>query len=331
MADKYRIYGVELSPYSIKARSYFRYKKIPHEWLIRNPSNEGEFQKYAKLPLVPLVVSPAGEGFQDSTPIIERFEREHPTPSIHPADPALNFISALIEEYGDEWGNKWMFHYRWWYEPDQISCARRIAEGMMPGAPSDTLDQATKAIQARMVPRLSFVGSSPATKEIIEKSFMRVLAIVERHLEGRSYLMGARPAFADFGLFAQVYQASTDPTPGAIIRKDTPRTLAWAERMLTPESGGDFEPWERLAPTLMPLLKDEIGALFLPWTAANAKAIAAGQKEYSLPLGGGTWTQAPQKYHAKSFQVLRDRFAKLEDKSKLDPILRETGCLEWLK
>ena len=30
MADGYRIIGAEMSPYSVKARSYFRYKEIPH-------------------------------------------------------------------------------------------------------------------------------------------------------------------------------------------------------------------------------------------------------------------------------------------------------------
>ena len=37
MADRYRIFGAELSPYSVKVRSYFRYKGIPHQWIIRNP------------------------------------------------------------------------------------------------------------------------------------------------------------------------------------------------------------------------------------------------------------------------------------------------------
>ena len=97
------------------------------EWLLRSPANQGEFQKYAKLPLVPLVVTPEGEGVQDSTPILERFEKAHPEPSIVPADPALAFISALLEEYGDEWGNKWMFHYRWRYQPDTWATAERIA------------------------------------------------------------------------------------------------------------------------------------------------------------------------------------------------------------
>ena len=105
----HRIFGSELSPYSVKVRSYFRFKNLPHEWILRSPANQAEFQKYAKLPLVPLVVTPPGangeaEGVQDSTPIIERFEKAHPEPTIVPADPALAFLSALLEEYGDEIG-----------------------------------------------------------------------------------------------------------------------------------------------------------------------------------------------------------------------------------
>jgi glutathione S-transferase len=106
----YRIFGSELSPYSVKVRSFFRYKCIGHEWIPRSPAVQAEFQKYARLPLVPLVVTPEGEGIQDSTPILERFESSSPQPSVIPDDPALAFVSALLEEYGDEWGNKWFSH-----------------------------------------------------------------------------------------------------------------------------------------------------------------------------------------------------------------------------
>ena len=67
MSQKYRIFGAELSPYSVKTRSYFRYKNIPHKWVIRSPANADEFQKYARLPIVPLVITPENEGIQDST------------------------------------------------------------------------------------------------------------------------------------------------------------------------------------------------------------------------------------------------------------------------
>ena len=35
MPDVYHVIGAENSPYSVKVRSYFRYKQIPHEWLSR--------------------------------------------------------------------------------------------------------------------------------------------------------------------------------------------------------------------------------------------------------------------------------------------------------
>src|SRR5207245_829806 len=113
-----------MSPYSVKVRSYFRYKGIPHQWILRNAASQAEYEKHAKMPIIPLVVTPDGTGVQDSTPIIDQLEKLHPEPSIHPADPVARFISALIEEFGDEWGNKWMFHYRWARDVDRSDCRR---------------------------------------------------------------------------------------------------------------------------------------------------------------------------------------------------------------
>ena len=79
----YRIFGAEVSPFSVKVRSYFRYKGIDHEWIIRDQAAMPEFQKYAKLPLIPLVVAPDDTGIQDSTPIIEQVEAAHPNGSVN--------------------------------------------------------------------------------------------------------------------------------------------------------------------------------------------------------------------------------------------------------
>jgi glutathione S-transferase len=326
MSERWRIFGMELSPYSVKVRSYFRWKRIPHEWIVRGVANEAEFSRYAKLPLVPLVVAPDGTAMQDSTPIIEAMEKRFPEPALQPADPTLAFLSALVEEYADEWGNKPMFHYRWTYPADADSAAERIARGMNPGLDAEALANVVAAVKGRMVPRLSFVGSSAATLPAIEASFHRQLAILEAHLAARPFLFGARPVLGDFGLYAQLYQCSTDPTPGAIMRERAPRTLAWIARMLDPVSEGELEPWERLEPTLMPLLRDEIGAVFFPWTVANARAIASGAKELGCTLDGKPFSQEPQKYHAKSLAVLRERYARVADKSRLDPVLERAGC-----
>ena len=66
MATDYRIYGAQMSPYSVKVRSYFRYKGIPHRWIVRNAETEADYQRYAKIPIVPLVVSPDDTALQDS-------------------------------------------------------------------------------------------------------------------------------------------------------------------------------------------------------------------------------------------------------------------------
>jgi glutathione S-transferase len=327
----HRIFGIELSPYSVKVRSYFRYKRIPHEWVVRHMGNMEEFQRFAKLPLIPLVITPEGEGLQDSTPIIERMEQRFPEPSITPADGSLAFLSALIEEYADEWGNKPMFHYRWWYEPDQKSAALRIAQANLPGAPAEAVAKLAASLEQRMIPRLRFVGSSAETREQIEASFRRQLAILDPHLARRPYLFGGRPCLGDFGLFAQLYECSIDPTPGAVLRASAPRVGAWIERMLDPTPQGEFEPWSALAPTLEPLLAQEVAALFLPWSTANARALAAGQAEFEVELEGRPFRQQTQKYHARSLAALKERYARAGERSALDAVLARTGCLDWLR
>lgn len=328
---RYRIYGAEMSPYSVKVRSYFRYKEIPHEWIIRNAATQTDYQKYAKLPIIPLVVTPEDQGMQDSTPIIEYLEAHHPEPTIHPAEPVAAFISMLLEEFGDEWGNKWMFHYRWAREVDQLSSAGRIARIMLPTANEEQHANTTAQVRERMVNRVWFVGSNAQTAPQIEESFREALTQLNTHLADRSYLFGARPAFGDFGLWGQIYNAWTDPTAGALIEGSATNVLAWVQRMLWPRAEGDFEKWSSLEPTLMPFLERQVGRLFMPWTVANAEAITSGREEFSVELNGRTWPQKPQKYHAKSLSMLREKYAAVADKNALDPVLGRAGCLTGLR
>jgi len=328
MSDEYRIFGAEMSPYSVKVRAYFRYKDIPHQWLSRR-AHEEEFQKYARLPIVPLVVTPDGTGIQDSTPIMEKLDAVFPEPSIHPDDPTLAFLSALLEEYGDEWGNKLMFHHRWFSTADQLATAHVLARGGMPDAPWEEVDKAAQTIRERMVSRVHFTGSSPENAPLISSYLDRLLEILKPHLADRKYLFGGRPAFADFGLGLEVYEMALDPTAGAIIRARAPEVLAWAFRMTEPRNDGPFESWDCLQPTLEPLLRDA-GEFFLPWSTANAAALMAGEESFSVTLGGKAYVQGPQKYHARSLNALRGRYAAVGEKSALDPILEATGCLAYL-
>ena len=77
------------------------------------------------------------------------------------------------------------------------------------------------------------------------------------------------------------------------MRAVAPNVLSWTQQMLDPKDEGELETWDDLAPTLMPLLK-EIGQTFLPWSVANAKALAAGEKTCSAMLRGREYAQGTQ-------------------------------------
>jgi glutathione S-transferase len=323
MPGPYRLYGAELSPYSIKVRNYLRFKGIEHSWIARSAARQAEFARFARLPLIPVLVGSDDFAMQDSTPIIDKLEGQNPEPSIKPEDDAGAYLSALLEDYADEWVNKAMFHYRWTYPADQDSAAARLVAMIYDGA--EAPEGAADAIKTRMVGRLHHVGSTPETGGLIEGSFRRLIGYLEAHLARRAYLFGARPALADFGLGAQLGQLLSDPTPGAILRAEAPHTVAWLGKLDVASVEGPFEPLSDLWPTLKPIFAEEVGGLYLPWSLAN-HAAAKTETEFTVTLPGGDFTQNAQKYAARALTDLRRKRVALAGHEGLAALLTEVGC-----
>jgi glutathione S-transferase len=326
-----RVIGLSISPYSLKVRAYLRYKAIPFEWIDRNRRNEKLFQRHARVQLIPLVLFPDGEAMQDSTPIIERLEEEHPEPSIHPENPALRFLSALLEEYGDEWCNKLMFQYRWGPKEDARSAAKRISDLMLRGSVLRPLQPLLVPLMIRrMVPRMAFAGANETNAPHLQQSWFRTVEWLDGHLADRAYLFGGRPAFADFGIWGNLNQAYSDPTCGRHIRETAPALERWILRMDDPGAEGAFEELDTLLPTLGPLLEEQVAGRFLPWSVANEKALEAGEDQTRLVFDGQPYEQKTFKYHAWSLDQLRQKLEPVRDDPALREVLTKTGCAEWL-
>jgi len=124
MSEKIQIFGATPSPYTQKMISIFRYKHIAYEAIMGNAA--GRLKKMNIEPpkpvLLPTILLKDANGeftpTTDSTPIIRRLEKEYPDRKLLPEDPALSFINYLLEDFGDEWVTKYMFHYRWYFEED---------------------------------------------------------------------------------------------------------------------------------------------------------------------------------------------------------------------
>ena len=116
--ERIRILGDTGSPYTKKMLAVMRYRQIPYSlvWGDAGSTLDNMGMAKPKPLLLPVVVMPHLSGGDvarcDSTPIIRNLEAIYSERSALPSDPAIAFLDYLIEDFGDEWCTKYMFHYR---------------------------------------------------------------------------------------------------------------------------------------------------------------------------------------------------------------------------
>jgi len=109
----YVFYGIELSLYAGKVRSYLRKKRLP--FVERSSAHPGFVEAGEKVGnrKQPLLETPEGEVIQDTTEIIDFLEARHPESPVYPEGPCQRLVALFLELYGDEGLMKPAMHYRW--------------------------------------------------------------------------------------------------------------------------------------------------------------------------------------------------------------------------
>ncbi len=326
--------GAPGSPYTRKMRAVLRYRRIPYRFLIAGPGGRDDLPA-AKVRLLPTFYLPNANGeleaVVDSTPLIRRFETEFEGRSVIPPDPVTAFIDYLLEDFGDEWLTKAMFHYRWVHEADIEKAGQILPRWRQVEGPEEQFQQAAKMVSERQISRLWVVGSNETTGPVIEASYQRILELFRDHLTERQFLMGNRPGASDFAFFGQLTQlAAFDPTPMAVTLEVAPRVYAWVDRVedlsgLEPTANDWIGP--ELPATLRALL-GEVGRVYAPFLLANARALASGAERVECEIDGRPWVQKPFPYQGKCLMWLRERYGELsaDDGSAVDGLLDGTGC-----
>jgi glutathione S-transferase len=332
MTKPYVLHGIDPSPYSVKMRAILRYRRIPFIW--SGAGNPRDVAVKASLPpVIPVLVFPDGRVMNDSTPLAYVLEREHAERSIVPDDPVHAYLSDLLEDFGDEWVTKMMFHYRWYYAPDRAFAQDWVVTSRDPVMAPAERDAAKKGFNDRQVGRMAMVGCTEQNRPIIEDSYRFILDVLDRHLRGSPFLFGTRPSLADFGLFGQLQILSVDPTPMAEMRSRAIDVYCWLLRLddASGVEGAWADPGQPLPQTIKALLR-HCGETYLPFLAANLKALQEGQEEVALRIQNRPYAQAPFRYQAKCYDALRKKLAALapDARQRLDPVLEEAGCLSYL-
>lgn len=328
MAVKYRLFGSELSPYSVKVRSYLRYKKIPFDWVAKGYGSEDEFQSLARSSALPMLVSPKGGIAHDSSLILSGIEKRVRKPSACPTDKACEALSLLLEDYADEWLNKVMFHYRWSTAKAAKAAAKRQADHVFAGYEVENRAEIEKSIAKSMSGRLKLIGSTKKNGPLLEASFERFLSLLNAHLEHHLFLFGGHPSFADFALAGQLSQLLMEEASGELIREKAPFVTAWCEFMEDPRPGADFEPLGAVQDTLLPLIRDEVAITYVAWASANAESIAKKRKTATFKINELEFKQGTQAHTAASFENVKAGFAAVPAIQAIEDFLRGANLFE---
>ncbi|MFT3727263.1 MAG: glutathione S-transferase family protein [Terricaulis sp.] len=338
MSDEARpleLLGAPGSPYTRKMLALLRYRRIPHAIIWGGHQNPPPGYPAPKVKLLPTFFFPnAGGGVDavvDSTPIVRRLETAYGARAAVPGEPALRFLNYLIEDYADEWLTKAMFHYRWHHRADRENAGPLLIYWSLPQIPAANADAAIKMITTRQYERLYVVGSNDVTAQTIEDSYRRFLSVLDALIQHRGYVLGARPASADFAIYGQLTQLGVVEPTSAALTSAHPRVRAWIDRMedlsgLAPQDS-DWLSADQAASLCRPLLT-EIGRVYAPFLRANAKAATAGEESFATEIDGRTWTQPTFPYQAKCLGWIWEEYQALAGSARatIDAALADTGC-----
>ena len=331
-----KLIGNPASPYTRKMIAYLRYKRIPHHVIWGEGSDVLKKMNIdpPKPILLPVFLLPRDgklTAVTDSTPLIEEFENSYPDRSVFPQDPALSFINYVLEDFGDEWCTKYMFHYRWHFTEDADNAGTLLPLGIMNNISDDELAFFKDHFAKRQIDRLWVVGSNDETASFIDQSYKSFLEILENHLKVQPYLLGQTPSSSDFALYGQLTQLiGFDPTPRKIAHELAPRVIGWV-RSLEDRSGLEAKEnilkLSDLPQTIHDLFK-EMSTSYVPTMVANKKAIEEGSDEWEIDLDKGKWRQKSFPYQAKCLTWIKEEYEKLEadKKDEVLSFLQSNNC-----
>ena len=335
------IVGNPASPYTRKMLALMRYRRIPYavEWgdpraLIKKMGLEEP--KPILLPVLVFNIDGKNKAITDSTPIIRHLENEFSVRRVIPSDPKLNFLNYVLEDFGDEWVTKYMFHYRWHFE-DDIEKAGTV----LPLMHDVSLENKShlefkKYFSELQTSRLWVVGSNNKTAPIIEESYKRFLNQLETCLSINPFLFGKRPSSSDYAIYGQLTQLiGFDPTSSAIAHNISPRAISWIDQMedlsglnVHEEDWITFDQAEKNLSNVF----EEIGKVYMPALLANSNAINQNEKTWTANIDGAEWNQKSFPYQAKCLQWINNEFEVLgnDDQKDILNFLRNTGCSDLI-
>lgn len=235
------LWGMPVSLYTGKARSYLLHNGIPFEDRLPGPAFVERVMPRVGRWIIPVLETPEGELIQDGAVILDHFEGQKQAAT--PETPRHRAVSALFELFGGEGLLRPAMHYRWNFDDTNLPFIRDEFTLPMQGTmPADKLEGYFLKSSGRMRKATVNFGVSPETMPLIEASYERFLSLLDAHLRTAPFLLGGRATRGDYGLIAPLYaHLGRDPYPASLMKRIAPAVYRWTERMNRPAEDPDAE------------------------------------------------------------------------------------------
>lgn len=338
MSEPYRFYAAEISYFSGKVRPALRQKGLFYvEHLPTASAYRDVIVPRTGLRFIPIVVTPEGDTWQDTSEILDALERRHPEPALYPATPVQRVVAYLLELYADEFLVLPAMHYRWSFPESERKARADFASS------TGNIEGASKFAD-RMSGSIAMLGVRPESHAAIEAHTADLLDALSAHFAQHATLLGGRMSLADCALMGPCYaHLYLDAVPGRLLRERAPLVCHWIERMNHPDptAPGDFLADDALAATLRPVLelvgRDAVPLLldtlrdFERWADARPPE----QDEPPRAVGfletgfrGARFSRYTSPYTLWMAQRTLDAYGALSDgdRARVDAALAGTGC-----
>jgi glutathione S-transferase len=310
----YVLYGSRQSLFSRKLEAALQFYGAPHEFVLkRGRADAREIEQRAGTHQVPVLQTPENWMLADTTPILELLDGRFPDRRLFPPG-ALGVLAHLVEEFLDEWVARTMVHYRWRYPDSALMASTAISGG----------DEAQAEQLRGWGPRACRATGTELEvhQKAAEDEYLRLLVAADAQLAVTRYLLGDRPSAAD-AAFLGGLRAHTlhDPDPKRVVER-FPRLVAWAEAAGDWNGLGEWEAFPNSTRFARHVLS-ELAQAYTPVLAANAAALAAGDKAFSVLTYGEPASYLARPYPERSRRMVRARVARL-------PLAAQASVEAWL-
>jgi glutathione S-transferase len=329
----YRFHAFEVSYFSAKVRPALRYKRLRYDEV---RADGREIKNRTGLGFIPIVITPGGETWQDSTVIYDMLEAHHPEPPLFPPTPLQTIAAHLVELYADEFALVPAMHYRWGSERGERSARARFS------AMIGSVELGNRAADRMAAARLA-LGATDETAPAIEAHTRDVLDALSVHFESHDYLLGAHMSFADCALMGPVYGHFFNDLVSRELLLDTAiPVVGWIERCSypDPDSEAAWEAGDAISPTLVetlramgrdaaPIILEGLRA-FDAWADERPRDLSAPPRavgQFESTLRGVPFTRFTGSYAPWLVQRTLDAYGKLSpgDRERIDKALAGTG------